>query len=105
MTAPSTALIAATRDQTLKDRAVALAATLGMTENEVEAAWRNIIVTNADNTGKTTIADVYAYALEVRRQELAKLPPEVGANLAAVTDEHLLFALRQAMKDTKKKEN
>lgn len=103
MTAPSTALIAATRDQTLKDRTVALAATLGMTENEVEAAWRSLIVTNADNTGKMTIADIYAYALDVRRQELAKLPPEVGANLAAVTDEHLLFALRQALKD--KKEN
>lgn len=103
MTASSTALIAASKDATLKERTVALAATLGMTENEVEAAWRSLIVTNADNTGKMTIADVYAYALEARRQELAKLPPEVGANLAAVTDEHLLFALRQALKD--KKEN
>ena len=102
MAATSRALIAVTKDAALKERAVALAATLGMTENEVEASWRNIVVSNADNTGKQVIADVYAYALEARKQALEKLPPEVGENLAAVTDEHLLYALRQALKDTKK---
>lgn len=61
MAATSRALIAVTKDAALKERAVALAATLGMTENEV------------------------------------------GEDLSAVTDEHLLFALRQALKD--KKEN
>ncbi len=103
MAATSRSLIAASRDAVLKERAVALAATLGMTENEVNAAWRNIIVTNADYSGKGTIADVYENAFEARYLALAKVPPEVGEDLSAVTDEHLLFALRQALKDKKEK--
>lgn len=103
MAATSRALIAVTKDAALKERAVALAATLGMTENEVEASWRNIVVSNADNKGKQAIADVYEDAFEKRYLALAKVPPEVGEDLSAVTDENLLFALRQALKD--KKEN
>lgn len=101
MAATSRALIAVTKDAALKERAVALAATLGMTENEVEASWRNVIVSNADNTGKRSIADVYEDAFAARCLALAKVPPEVGEDLSAVTDEHLLFALRQALKDKK----
>lgn len=97
MTATSRALIAVSKDETLKERAIALAATLGMTENEVQAAWRSIIVTNVDDSGTSTIADVYEYALEKRRQALAQLPPEVGEDLSVVTDAHLLFALQRAM--------
>lgn len=103
MAATSRSLIAASKDGVLKERAVALAATLGMTENEVNAAWRNILVTNADYSGKDTIADVYENAFEARYLALAKVPPEVGEDLSAVTDEHLLFALRQALKDKKEK--
>lgn len=102
MAATSRALIAVTKDAALKERAVALAATLGMTENEVEASWRNIVVSNADNTGKQDIADVYEDAFKKRYLALANVPPEVGEDLSAVTDENLLYALRQALKDTKK---
>lgn len=99
MTTSSKALIAASKDATLKERAVALASTLGMTENEVNASWRGILVTNADNSGKQKISDVYAQALKQRELALAEVPPEVGDDLTAVTDEHLMFALRQALKD------
>lgn len=105
MNASSTALIAASKDAVLKERTVALGAQLGMTENEVSASWRNILVTNADTSGKEKIGDVYARALKQRELALAEVPPPVGEDLTAVTDEHLLFALRQALKDTKKKEN
>ena len=101
MVASSKALIAASKDSTLKERTTALAATLGMTENEVNASWRNILVTNADNSGKEKVSDVYARALKQRELALAEVPPEVGEDLTAVTDEHLLFALRQALKDKK----
>ena len=101
MTTSSMALIAASQDTTLKARAVALGALLGMTENEVNASWRNILVTNADNDGKEKIGDVYARALKQRELALAEVPPEVGEDLTAVTDEHLMFALRQALKDKK----
>lgn len=99
MTTSSKALIAASKDAGLKERTVALGTTLGMTENEVKAAWRSILVTNADNSGKEKISDVYARALKQRELALAEVPPEVGEDLTAVTDEHLMFALRQALKD------
>lgn len=101
MTTSSTALIAAAQDTTLKARAVALGSMLGMMENEVSASWRNILVTNADNSGKEKIGDVYARALKQRELALAAVPPPVGEDVTAVTDEHLLFALRQALKDKK----
>lgn len=101
MMASSKALIAASKDVVLKERTVALGSTLGMTENEVNASWRNILVTNADNSGKESIGDVYARALKQRELALAEVPPEVGEDLTAVTDEYLLFALRQALKDKK----
>lgn len=104
MATSSRALIAASKDTDLKERAVALGATLGMTENEVNASWRSILVTNADNSGKMKIGDVYADALKQRELALAEVPPEVGADLTAVTDEHLMFALRQALKDKKRGE-
>ena len=104
MTTSSKALIAASKDVSLKERAVALGATLGMTENEVNASWRNILVTNADNSGKEKIGDVYAKALKQRELALAEVPPEVGDDLTAVTDVHLMFALRQALKDKKRGE-
>ena len=104
MVASSTALIAASKDATLKERTVALGATVGMTENEVNAAWRNILVTNADNSGKEKIGDLYARALKQRELALAEVPPPVGEDLTAVLDEHLLFALRQALKDKKRGE-
>ena len=99
MNTSSTALIAAAQDTTLKARTVALASMLGMTENEVNASWRSILVTNADNSGKEKIGDVYARALKQRELALAEVPPPVGEDLTAVTDEHLLFALRQALKE------
>jgi len=101
MATSSTALIAAAQDTTLKARTVALASMLGMMENEVNASWRNILVTNADNSGKEKIGDVYARALKRRELALAEVPPPVGEDITAVTDEHLLFALRQALKDKK----
>ena len=95
----SKALIAAFKDAVLKERASALGATVGMTENEVNAAWRSILVTNTDNSGKDKVCDVYERALKRRELALMEVPPEVGEDLTAVTDEHLMFALRQALKD------
>lgn len=43
--------------------------------------------------GDQTIADVHAYATQIRDQYVAAAPPPPGANLSAVTDTHLTAAI------------
>lgn len=94
MPTPTSAQIIAARDnETLKDRARALGALVGMTPSEVDAAWPTLVVAPVDQTGDASIASVLAYAQAVYDQALAALPPEPGSNLAAVTDAHILYAL------------
>ena len=92
-TPTSSQIIAARDNETLKDRARALGALAGMTQSEVDAAWPTLVVAPVDHTGDASIASVLAYAQTVYDQALAALPPEPGANLAAVTDAQILYAL------------
>ena len=94
MPTPTSAQIIAARDnETLKDRARALGALVGMTPSEVDAVWPTLVVAPVDQTGDASIATVLAYAQTVYDQALAALPPEPGSNLAAVTDAQILYAL------------
>ena len=92
MSTPSSAsIIAAARDNDLFERAVALGSTLGLTRADVEAHRTKIAASTVDSEGNT-IASVYEYA------DATYTPtPRPGENPAAVTDEYILHALREAI--------
>lgn len=91
-TPSSAAIIAASRDSDLVDRAVALGATLGLSQVDVELAKTRLVTVDADQSG-LTIASVHEYAKTQREQKVKELPPAPGADPSAVTDAHLLYAL------------
>lgn len=86
-TPTSAAIIAASHDTDLLQRAVALGATIGLTQADVEAARTRLAAAPVDDSGNT-IASVYEYA-----QATYKPAPRPGENPAAVTDAHILHAL------------
>ena len=86
-TPTSAAIIAASHDTDLLQRAVALGSLLGLTQADVEANRTKLAAAPADDAG-STIASVYEYA------EATYTPtPRPGQNPAAVTDAHILHAL------------
>lgn len=93
VTPSSSAIIAASRDEDLLERLKALGALRGYTPYEVEAIWSKVLVAPVDEEGVSTIASVYEYASVDYSNKLAAMPPKPGLNPAAVTDDHLLFAL------------
>ena len=86
-TPSSAAIIAASQDSDLLARAVALGATLGLTQADVETARTRLASAPADGDG-VTIASVYEYAAATYTPT-----PRPGENPAAVTDAHILHAL------------
>lgn len=86
-TPSSAAIIAASNDSDLLARAVALGATVGLTQADVEAARTRLASAPADSDG-ATIASVYEYAAATYTPT-----PRPGENPAAVTDAHILHAL------------
>ena len=86
-TPSSSAIIAASNDSDLLARAVALGATVGLTQADVEAQRTKLASAPVDDTG-ATIASVYEYA-----EATYKPTPRPGENPAAVTDAHILHAL------------
>ena len=86
-TPSSAAIIAASQDSDLLARAVALGATLGLTQADVETARTRLASAPADGDG-ATIASVYEYAAATYTPT-----PRPGENPAAVTDAHILHAL------------
>ena len=93
MSQTSAALIAAFADNDLYERIVALGAIYGITPDQIAASRWPIVIAPAASTGTDTISSVYAYALDVRNQAVAALPPSPGANPAAVTDAQIIYAL------------
>ncbi|MBN9607864.1 MAG: hypothetical protein BGO26_06770 [Actinobacteria bacterium 69-20] len=93
MSQTSAALIAAFADNDLYERIVALAATVGVTPDQVAQARWQMVIAAANDSGTDTIASVYDYAMETRAQAVAALPPAPGINPGAVTDAHILHAL------------
>lgn len=93
MSVPSAALIAAFADNDLYERIVAVGATLGITPDQIAEKRWPLVIAEAQTGGTDTIASVYAYALDVRNQQVAALPPMPGKNPAAVTDDQIRHAL------------
>ena len=86
MTTPtSAAIIAASNDSDLLARAVALGATIGLTQADVEAQRTKLASAPVDSEGNT-VASVYEYAAAQPRYR-------TGEDPAAVTDAHILHAL------------
>ena len=86
MTTPSSAaIIAASQDSDLIARAVALGATIGLTQADVEAQRTKLASAPVDSEGNT-VASVYEYAAAQPRYR-------TGEDPAAVTDAHILHAL------------
>ena len=86
-TPSSAAIIAASNDHDLLARAVALGATIGLTQADVETQRTKIASAPVDSEG-STIASVYEYA-----RATYSPTPRPGENPAAVTDQHILHAL------------
>ena len=84
-TPTSAAIIAASRDSDLLARAVALGATVGLTQADVEAQRTKLASAPVDGEGNT-VASVYEYADAQPRYR-------TGEDPAAVTDAHILHAL------------
>lgn len=85
----SAAIIAASKDQDLRDRAVALASTMDppLSAADVESLRMRLATAPVDEGGNT-VASVFEYA--VANYEPA---PRPGEDPAAVTDAHILYAL------------
>lgn len=98
--ATTTEFIAATSDGDLLRRAIAAAQIAGVANAQawVEANFGKIIAQTVSPAGDPvqTVADVYAYALNVRNQAVAALPVPPGQNLGAVTDANLATAIASA---------
>ena len=92
-TPSSAAIIAASNDSDLLARAVALGATVGLTQADVEAQRTKLASAPVDSEGNT-IASVYEYA-----EATYKPTPRPGENPAAVTDAHILHALGTIKED------
>ena len=86
-TPSSAAIIAASRDSDLIARAVALGATIGLTQADVETQRTKLASAPVDSEGNT-VASVYEYARATYTPT-----PRPGENPAAVTDAHILHAL------------
>ena len=86
-TPTSAAIIAASNDSDLLARAVALGATVGLTQADVEAQRTKLASAPVDSEGNT-VANVYEYARATYNPT-----PRPGESPAAVTDAHLLHAL------------
>ena len=84
-TPSSAAIIAASNDSDLLARAVALGATVGLTQADVEAQRTRLASAPVDSDGNT-VASVYEYAAAQPRYR-------TGEDPAAVTDAHILHAL------------
>ena len=84
-TPTSAAIIAASNDSDLLARAVALGATIGLTQADVETQRTKLASAPVDSDGNT-VASVYEYAAAQPRYR-------TGEDPAAVTDAHILHAL------------
>ena len=84
-TPTSAAIITASNDSDLLARAVALGATIGLTQADVETQRTKLASAPVDSDGNT-VASVYEYADAQPRYR-------TGEDPAAVTDAHILHAL------------
>lgn len=80
----------AANDSDLRARLELAAAEAGLAPTDTasrQVVWDQIIrIVTAPLADGISIADAYAYADNVRREALAKIPPSTGSDPAAVTD-------------------
>lgn len=91
--ATSTQHIAARNDPDLLARFVAIAEQVGIPNASAWVQSHMGELVSQEVEGTQTVADVYAYADDVRNQYLAATPDRPGINLGAVTDAHLSDAI------------
>lgn len=93
MAATSNSMIAAAKDYHLRERAIALAASLGIANAQyfVDSNLAALAAAPVNGDG-ATLASVFEYATaEYEKKKAALVEP--GKDLAVVTDAHLLYAL------------
>lgn len=99
--ASSNAIILATRDTDLRERAIAIAASMGIDNPEyfVNSHLVELALAKGQADSEQSIADVLEYSRTVKAEKRAALEaqlrgiPTAGGDLSAVTDEHLKYAL------------
>lgn len=98
--ATTTQHINARNDPDLLARFIAAAEQADVTDASawVQANMGRLVTVEVD--GVKTIADVHAYADEVRTAYIKATPERPGANLGAVTDPHLLAAINATLPTT-----
>lgn len=91
--ATTTEHISARSDGDLIARTIATAEMLGVPNAHNWVQQNMGLVIGVEVEAGQNMADVYAYAMNVRNEAIAALPPSPGANLGAVTDVHIKIAL------------
>ena len=94
MSATSNSMIAAAKDYHLRERAIALAASMGINNAQyfVDSNLAALAAAPVNGDG-ATVASVFEYAqAEYEKKKAALVEP--GKDLAVVTDAHLLYALK-----------
>lgn len=86
----SLAIIAASRDNDLLTRMVAIGSTMDISQADVEKN-RTLLSSAPVNTSGDTVAGVYEFAAAQPRYR-------AGEDPTAVTDEHIAYALQQTFK-------
>ncbi len=99
--ASSNAIIQATRDTDLRERAIAIASSLGIENPEyfVNSHLVELALAKGQADSDQSIADILEYSRNVKAEKRAELEaqlraiPTPGGDLSAVTDDHLRYAL------------
>lgn len=94
MAATSTSMIAAAKDYHLRERAIALAASMGISNAQyfVDSNLAALAAAPVNGDG-ATVASVFEYATaEYEKKKAALVEP--GKDMTVVTDDHLRFALQ-----------
>lgn len=85
--------IAARSDGDLLARTIAAAEMMGVPNATQWVQAHMGILIGVEVSGEQTISDIYAYAMNVRNEQVAALPPLPGVNPGAVTDANLKDAI------------
>jgi hypothetical protein len=85
--------MAARGDNDLLQRFAAVAEQEGMANAQSWVAQNMGQLVNQKVDGNQKVSDVFAYAANTRREYVEATPPMPGANLGAVTDDHIRTAV------------
>lgn len=89
--------LAARSDADLRARLMASAEQAGIKDAEAWVSAHIGELITSPVSGDTTITSAYGYAMNVRNEKVAALPPAPGLDPGAVTDSHLSAAVAAVM--------